>query len=444
MSFVPHTDLDRVQMLERIGVERLEDLFADLPAGVRFPDLSLPQPGSELEVERELREIASGAARGSQRPGFLGAGAARHWVPPTVDAVLRRGELFSAYTPYQPELSQGFLQATFEYQTMMCELTGMDVSTASHYDGSVALAEAALMALSAGGAARGAGGGRRKLFVSPNLDPRYREVLATYLANTDAEIVSGAACEPDASTAACIVQSPNYFGQLEAVPALAEAAHAAGALLIVVPDPVSLGLLQSPGEEGADLVAADGVGLGIPPSFGGPHLGILAVKRAHMRRTPGRLVGETVDAAGERGYVLTLGTREQHIRREKATSNICTNQGLLALRATVYMSLLGENGLGQLARVCCAKAHDLAERIAEVEGYRLHFGAPFFREFVVECPVDATDVAAVARLDGLLAGIPLERYYGEAARRLLLVAVTEKHLPGDFDQLVAALRAARR
>lgn len=434
MAFHPHTDLDRKQMLAAIGIERIEDLFGDVPAGARFPDLSLPAPCSELEVERELREIAADAARLTDRPGFLGAGAARHYVPATVDAVLRRGELFSAYTPYQPELSQGSLQATFEYQTMMCELTGMDVSTASHYDGATALAEAVLIALSATEARA------TEVVVSPNLHPQYREVLATYLRSTGAEIRSQS--QPDGATAACVVQSPNYFGQLEPVRELAEAAHAVGALLIVVPDPVALGLFRSPGREGADLVAADGQGLGIPPSFGGPHLGILGAKQAHLRRTPGRLVGETVDAAGDRGYVLTLGTREQHIRREKATSNICTNAALMALATAVHLATLGPVGLRRVAELCFHKSHYAASQIAALPGCAVNSQAPerpFFKEFVVDLPVAAERAnRAIEEEMGTVGGRPLGLDFEGMERRLLL-AVTELHTKEDIDQLVGVL-----
>jgi glycine dehydrogenase subunit 1 len=438
MSFTPHTDLDREHMLARIGSKRLEDLFPDVPSGLQFPKLALPRARSELEVERELREVSDRVAGAVRRPGFLGAGAARHYVPSTVDAVLRRGELFSAYTPYQPELSQGALQAMFEYQTMMCELMGMDVSTASHYDGASALAEAASMALTVTR--------RPKLVVSPNLDPRCLEVLRTYLANADAEITLGSS--PDAETAACIVQSPNYFGQLESVPELAEPAHASGALLIVVPDPVALGLFRSPGAEGADLVAADGVGLGIPPGFGGPHLGIFAARQAHLRRVPGRLVGETVDAEGERGYVLTLGTREQHIRREKATSNICTNAALMALAAAVHLATLGPDGLRRVARLCYHKSHYAASQIAALDGYRVNPQAPdrpFFKEFVVELPCAAAEASrAIEEQMGASGGRPLALdFEGEEMEQRLLLAVTELHTKDDIDELVDVLRRLR-
>jgi glycine dehydrogenase subunit 1 len=431
MTFRPHTALDREQMLARIGVERLEDLFPDVPVHARFPELALPQGCSELEVERELREIAAGSARTTERPGFLGAGCARHYVPATVDAVLRRGELFTAYTPYQPELSQGVLQAMFEYQTMMCELTGMDVSIASHYDGATALAEAALLALSVAGARR------RKVFVSPNLNPQLRDVLATYLSGTDAELCAEGG--PDDATACCIVQSPNYYGQLEPVEEFAANAHAAGALLIAIPDPIALGLFRPPGAEGADLVAADGQGLGIPPSFGGPHLGILGVKQQHLRRTPGRIVGETVDAAGDRGYVLTLGTREQHIRREKATSNICTNAALMALAASVHLATLGPAGLRRVAELCFHKSHYAASKLAALPGCTVNPQAPelpFFKEFVIELPVNAEQAnREIGQRMGVVGGRPLGLDF-DGQERWLLLAVTELHTRADLDELV--------
>jgi glycine dehydrogenase subunit 1 len=287
---------------------------------------------------------------------------------------------------------------------------------------------------------------RPKLVVSPNLDPRCLEVLRTYLANADAEITLGSS--PDAETAACIVQSPNYFGQLESVPELAEPAHASGALLIVVPDPVALGLFRSPGAEGADLVAADGVGLGIPPGFGGPHLGIFAARQAHLRRVPGRLVGETVDAEGERGYVLTLGTREQHIRREKATSNICTNAALMALAAAVHLATLGPDGLRRVARLCYHKSHYAASQIAALDGYRVNPQAPdrpFFKEFVVELPCAAAEASrAIEEQMGASGGRPLALdFEGEEMEQRLLLAVTELHTKDDIDELVDVLRRLR-
>jgi len=446
MAFIPHTDADRNAMLAAIGVDRMESLVTDVPEAFRFPSLDLPNVVSELEVERELQQLATRSARLVERPGFLGAGTYRHFIPATVDSVLRRGEFFTAYTPYQPEIAQGFLQATFEYQSMICELTAMDVSTASHYDGATALAEAALLALAA------ARGQRTKIVASASVHPQYREVVETYLRGTSAELVAPPIGDAgvarleallDADTAACIVQSPNYFGQFEPLAEQAEQAHAVGALLIAVPDPVALGLFRAPGDEGADIVAAEGQGLGIAPSFGGPHLGILATKQAHLRRTAGRLVGETVDAAGQRGYVLTLATREQHIRREKATSNICTNAALMALAAAVHLATLGRSGLRRVAELCFHKSHYAAAQIAALPGFEINPQAPeggFFKEFVVGLPVSAERACRAIESElGVLGGRPLGLDFPDRENQLL-VAVTEMHTRDEIDALVAVLR----
>jgi glycine dehydrogenase subunit 1 len=434
-------------MLDAIGVGRLEDLFEDVPEALRFPQLDLPAAASELEVEREVREMAERNVDVVHHPCFLGAGTYRHYIPAVVDHVLLRGEFFSSYTPYQPELSQGMLQATFEYQSMICRLTGMDVSTASHYDGATALAEAVLLALAASGP------GRTKVFASPSVHPQYREVLATYLRGTSASLeetdptaadASQLASHLDGETAACVIQSPNFFGQFEPVQRLADAAHAVGALLIVMPDPIALGLFRPPGDEGADLVAAEGQPLGIASSFGGPHLGILATKQAHVRRTAGRLVGETVDAAGERGYVLTLGTREQHIRRERATSNICTNAALMALCAAVYLATVGRAGLRQIARLCYQKSHYAAARIDRLPGCRINPHAPdqpFFKEFVVELPLPVGELNRILFEEfGILGGYDLRRDHPHLDRHML-IAVTEMHSRAEIDRLVSALEA---
>jgi glycine dehydrogenase subunit 1 len=445
MPYLPHTNDERRSMLDAIGVERLEDLFRDVPERLRFPDLDLGPALSEPEVERGLAALADRNADVRMRPCFRGAGAYRHYVPATVDAVLQRGELLTAYTPYQAELSQGNLQATFEYQTMICRLTGMDVCTASHYDGATALAEAVLLALSIHS-------DRRRIVLSPNLHPRYRDVLRTYLAGrADTTLADAGDGDPadriDDRTAACVVQSPNFFGQLEPVRALAEAAHARGALLVVVPDPIALGLFASPGEQGADVVAAEGQGLGIPLSYGGPHLGILAARRAHMRRLPGRLAGETVDAAGERGYVLTLTTREQHIRRERATSNICTNSALMALAAAVYLATVGRQGLRQIASLCYHKSHYTAGRIAELEGCRVNPQAPdrpFFKEFVVALPGSAAETNVALREEfGIVGGYDLGLVDPALADRML-VAVTEVNDRREIDAFVDALEVVAR
>ncbi len=445
MNYLPHTDADRRQMLDVVGVDHMEDLVEVIPASARFPDLDLPQALSELEVERELRQLASANVDCGARPCFLGAGTYRHYIPATVDAVLRRGELYSSYTPYQPELSQGTLQATFEYQSMLCALTAMDVSTASHYDGATALAEAVL------GALHSTPKDKTRVLVSPTVSPRYRQVLETYFRGVPETLAGPPGLDSgerdlaaliDEHTAACVLQSPNVFGQLEDVERVGRAAHERGALLVVVPDPISLGLLRPPGELGADLVAAEGQSLGIPTSFGGPHLGILTARQKHLRRLPGRLVGETVDVQGRRGYVLTLGTREQHIRREHAVSNICTNAALMALAAAVYLATVGSRGLRHIASLCYHKSHYAATRLAELPGCRVNPQAPetpFFKEFVLELPVAAAPTnRALLEDHDIIGGYDLGRL-DEGRDRQLLLAVTETSTRADIDRLVAAL-----
>lgn len=445
MTYLPHTDADRQAMLAAIGVARLEDLFDGVPAHARFPALDLPAALSEMEIEREMRAYAE---RNRGAACFLGAGAWRHFIPSTVDYVLRRGEFYTSYTPYQPEISQGMLQAMFEYQSMVCRLTGMDVSNASHYDGATALAEAVLLALNAGT------GKRAEVILSPGIHPQYRAVVSTYLRGTDASVprVDAAAAEPHAirsllgqRTAALVIQNPNFLGQFEDVRGLADKVHRAGALLIVVVDPISLGLFQPPGAYGADVVVADGQPFGIPPSFGGPHLGILATRKALVRRIPGRLVGETVDAAGARGYVLTLATREQHIRRAKATSNICTNAALSALAATVYLATMGKAGLRHVAALCYHKSHYAAGAIARRAGLKINPwapGRPYFREFAValDKPVAAVNAILLDRF-GIIGGYDLGADDPHLARHML-VSVTEMNTKDEIDRLAEALRQA--
>jgi len=450
-DYVPHTDEDRSAMLAAIGVAELEDLFDDVPERFRFPDLDLPAPISESEIEREMRELARANADMTRYASFLGAGTYRHFVPATVDAVLRRGELFTSYTPYQPELSQGLLQATFEYQSMICALTGMDVSTASHYDGATALAEGVLLALAVGGPAR------RAVVAPVTVHPQYRDVLRTYLAGTGATLTGDEDLRtdpahlvgllddvPDGELAACVVQSPDFFGRFEPVPELARRVHDAGGLLIVVADPIALGLFRAPGGDGADVVVAEGQPLGLPVSFGGPHLGILATRRAHARRTPGRLVGETLDVHGERGYVLTLSTREQHIRREKATSNICTNAALSAVAAAVYLATVGRSGLRWIAELTFHRSHYAAAQIAAIPGCSVNPdapGQPFFREFVTRLPVPVAEANRVLRRDfGVIGGYDLGRDH-PGLDHDMLVAVTEMNPRADIDRLVDGLRS---
>jgi glycine dehydrogenase subunit 1 len=433
-------------MLGAIGVARIEDLFADIPARVRSPQLRLPPPASELDIAREMRSLAARNIDIDPSLSFLGAGTYQRFRPATVDYVLSRGEFSTSYTQYQPEVSQGMLQALFEYQSMICRLTGMDVSNASHYDGATALAEAVLLALNV------AQGRRNKIILSPAVHPQYRAVVKTYLRGTDAATVIGdenpandidsLTALLDQNTAALVIQNPNFFGQFEAVDGLAATVHSAGALLVVVVDPISLGLFKPPGEYGADLVVAEGQSLGIAPCFGGPHLGIFASRMTHVRRLSGHLVGETIDAEGRRGYVLTLATREQHIRRAKATSNICTNSALCALGAAVYLATMGKAGLRQVAELCYHRSHYAAAEIGKIKGFAVNPQSPgksFFQEFVVRLPYSAADMNKRLREQGIIGGYDLGRDYPQLEQHIVL-AVTEVNTRESIDRLVRALR----
>jgi glycine dehydrogenase subunit 1 len=446
MSYVPHTDRERSEMLAAIGLPRIEDLFTDVPAHVRFPDMNLPPPTSELDIVREIQVLAARNLAVDPSLSFLGAGTYHHFRPATVDYVLSRGEFYTSYTQYQPEVSQGMLQALFEYQSMICRLTGMEVSNASHYDGATALAEAVLLALNV------ARGKRGKIILSPAIHPQYREVVKTYLRGTHAATVIGddegvADIEQlksllDQETAALVIQNPNFFGQCEPVDGLIDAVHCAGALLVVVTDPIALGLFRPPGAYGADIVVADGQCLGIPPSFGGPHLGIFAARMAHVRRLSGHLIGETVDADGQRGYVLTLATREQHIRRAKATSNICTNSAVCALGAAAYLATMGKNGLRQVAELCFHKSHYAAGEIDRLKGFAVNPQAPaqpFFKEFVVRLPHPVTEVNKHLRdKHGIIGGYDLGRDYPHLQEHML-IAMTEVNTRASIDRLIMAL-----
>jgi glycine dehydrogenase subunit 1 len=447
MTYVPHTQRETREMLAAIGVARMEDLFADVPAAVRFPVLKLPPPSSEMEITADMQALAGRNFGVDPSLSFLGAGAYHHFRPATVDYVLRRGEFYTSYTQYQPEASQGMLQALFEYQSMICRLTGMEVSNASHYDGATALAEAVVLALNV------AQGKRSKIIMSPAVHPQYRAVVRTYLRGTHADTVTGDEDGRsdlahlvkllDGETAALVVQNPNFFGQCEPVDGLADTVHRAGALLIVVTDPIALGLLRPPGAYGADLVVADGQALGIPPSFGGPYLGILASRMEYVRRLSGHLVGETVDAGGRRGYVLTLATREQHIRRAKATSNICTNSAVCAVAAAAYLATMGKQGLRGVAELCFHKSHYAAAEIGRLKGFAVNPQAPsqpFFKEFVVRLPRPPAEVNAILReRHGSIGGYDLGRDYPHLADHMLL-AVTELNTRAAIDRLVGALR----
>lgn len=442
MSYIPNTDVERAKMLEAIGVNSIEALFEVIPAEKRFPALDLPLPLSEMEVTRLLRELAEKNADLDHSPCFLGSGAYRHFIPAVVGHILSRGEFYTAYTPYQPEISQGTLTAIYEYQTMVCQLTGMEVANASMYDGATALAEAALMSARITK--------RDKVVVSSTLHPEYRQVLRTYTqgmelriqdsgfsigdGRTDRQELERAV---DEETACVLVQYPNFLGIIEDLAPLAEAAHGAGALFVVAVDPISLGMLKPPGDYGADIVVGEGQALGSPLSFGGPYLGLMACRKEHMRQMPGRLIGQTEDTKGRRGFVLTLQAREQHIRRERATSNICSNEALVALAATIYLATMGKHGLRQVAELCYHKAHYAAERVAALDGFELVFDAPFFKEFAVKMPLSSAEVNAKLLKRGIIGGYDLSQAYPELAEAMLL-CVTEMNTKEEIDQLVQA------
>ncbi len=442
--YTPHTADDRTHMLAAIGAADLAELFDDVPAHFRFPDLELPPALSEMEVMGHLQQIASANRPAGELDCFLGAGAYRHYIPAAVDEMIRRGEFLTAYTPYQPEISQGTLQALFEYQSMIAALTGMDAANASHYDGSTAVAEAINMALHIHR------GKRHKILVSPAVHPHIRGTIRTYLAGGGDAVVGDRSLENAAAPAdlmplidedvsLVIVQYPDFFGRVYDLTELAERTHEAGALLCVAINPIPLGLLKPPGEFGADIVTGEGQPLGIPMSYGGPYLGIFATRNEFVRRMAGRLVGETIDSRGQRGYVLTLATREQHIRRERATSNICTNQGLMTLAAAVYLSLLGKRGLQQVARLCYDKAHYAAQEINALGGFSLWSETPFFHEFVVRCPRPASEINRRLLDRGVLGGYDLAGDY-PALENHMLIAVTEMNTKEQIDHLVQSLQ----
>jgi len=439
MSYLSLTDADREAMLAAIGVGSVDELFRDVPPGVRYGrELDVPPALTEAELQRHLEELASRNV--VDEVCFLGAGIYDHYVPAVVDAVLQRGELLTAYTPYQPEMSQGVLQAVFEYQTAICELTGMDVSNASGYDGTTVAADACYVAKHATG--------RSTIVVTEATSPQVRQVVKTYAPGFGLDVVEvphdGGVTDPDRvrdaarDAAAVIFQTPNFFGNLEPGPDLAAAANDAGAMPIAHVDLVSLGVLEAPGNYGCAMAIGEGQSAGNAMSYGGPHYGFLAARSDYIRRLPGRIVGETVDAAGERGYVLTLQTREQHIRREKATSNITTNQTLLALAGLVHLSLLGPNGLRELGETCMALA-GYAKQQLQAAGLEPVFPRETtFKEFAVRTGRNAREALATARARGVYAGYPLGRDY-PGLDDALLVAVTEQRTVEEIDRLVEAL-----
>lgn len=446
-KYIPATDAERAEMLRMIGVGSVEDLFADLPERVRLHrPLALPPALSDPELVAELRRLAGRNGDCDQFTCFLGAGAYDHFIPSVVWHLIGRGEFLTAYTPYQAELMQGELQAGYEYQSMLCELTGMDVANASMYDGASAMAEAAVMARDLTK--------RDEVIVSTAVHPEYRQVLHTYGRPLGLRVVEvphrNGLTDPEAiervlsaHTGAIICQHPNFFGCLEDGAALADLAHRVGALLVVaIAEPLSLGILQPPGRWGADIVAGEGQPLGNHLNFGGPYLGMLATRQEFVRRIPGRLIGATIDTEGRRGFVLTLQTREQHIRRERATSNICTNEALLALAAAVYMAAVGKQGLRHVAELNLQKAAYAKAAIGRLGNYALPFAAPTFNEFVVRTPLAPPELNRQLRAHGILGGAPLGRWYPELVDSWL-VCVTEQRTRAEIDHLVATLETMR-
>ncbi|MCX5662351.1 MAG: aminomethyl-transferring glycine dehydrogenase subunit GcvPA [Planctomycetota bacterium] len=461
MDYVQITPQQRREMLKAIGVEAVEDLYSSLPEAYKLKKpLDLPglaRGQSELELQRELASLGAANHPAASAPGgcFMGAGAYDHFIPSSVDFLAGKGEFVTAYTPYQAEASQGSLQAFFEFQSQVCRLTGLDVSNASLYEGATAVAEAVLMSLNHTG--------RRRVLVASTLHPHYLAVLRTYMSDLPVKLIELQACakaghvlpetvraaleEGKGDTACLVVQSPNVLGQVEDWAGLFALAHEskmsdgslAGTLAVAVFNPIACGLLKRPGDCGADIAAGEGQPLGVPLQYGGPWLGLFAARQALLRRMPGRLVGQTTDAKGNRGFCLTLQTREQHIRGAKATSNVCTNQGLLALRATIYMSAMGPKGLREVAEHCYHKAHYAAEKAAAVPGYSLAYSGAFFHEFTLSCPVPARKIIDAGRARGLLPGVDCSSL-GIGSANQLLVAVTEKRTVEQIDALITLLR----
>ncbi len=445
--YTPHTKTEVEAMLKAVGVKDIEDLFQEIPAKYRFPELDLPPRSTEMETLAYLEEIASANATTKDMVSFLGAGAYDHYIPAAIDALLQRSEFYTAYTPYQPEISQGTLQATFEYQSLICALTGMDVCNASHYDGATASAEAVILAY------HHFRGKRKKILLSRSVNPQYRQVIHTYMQGFENLVIldggPSAALfdDPDSlvnqidmDTALVLVQYPDFFGRIIDYRKLIDTAHGVGALVAVAVNPTALGLLTPPGDFGADIVVGEGQPLGIPLSFGGPYLGLFATKNELVRKMAGRLVGETTDVSGQLAYVLTLTAREQHIRRDKATSNICSNQGLMALASTIYLSLLGRQGLRQVANLCYQKAHYAAEQLDKLEGYEvLSKDTLFFHEFLVRCPKPISMINAHLEEHSILGGYDVSADYPEL-ENCMLIAVTEKISKDDIDYLCEVLQ----
>ncbi len=441
MSYVPHTDEEIKQMLEAIGVSSIDELFKDIPQSLRTKSFNIPSGKSEFEVTQKLRHLSTKNATGLVN--FVGAGFYDHIIPAAVDAIASRSEFYTAYTPYQPECSQGWLQAIYEYQSMVCELTGLDVSNASLYDGGTALYEAAMMAIRLTG--------RNKIIMDSGVNLIYRTMLYTYTSNLSIEfveipVVHGKSSRDelfkhlDDKTAAVIIQNPNFFGVVDDYSDVVERVHKFGSLAIASVYPVSLGMLKSPGEMGFDIATGEGQSLGIPLSFGGPYLGFMSARKELVRQMPGRIVGATVDSEGKRGFVLTLQTREQHIRRERATSNICSNEALCALRAAIFVALLGKDGLGELAQNNYQRAEFAKEKLSGISGVEVKRSSSTFNEFTVMLPRPADEIVHRMIDKGFACGFPLGRFY-KGMDNYLLIAVTEKRTKEEIQSLAASLGA---
>jgi glycine dehydrogenase subunit 1 len=445
--FIPHTDKERQEMLRTIGKGSIKDLFADIPEPERFPVLDLPESISEMEAYKQMNLLADANNSCEEMINFLGAGAYHHYIPAAVDLLLQRGDFFTAYTPYQPEISQGTLQAIFEFQSLMANLTGMEVSNASHYDGATAAAETCISAYYHFRKKRG------NIILSPFIHPHYLKTIKTYLqAISDIEIRIPDISKPtdfkdsirqfvDNETALVMVQYPDFLGNILDYSAVSSFVHENGALFSTIVYPIALGILKSPADMGADFIVGEGQSLGLPLNFGGPYLGFFTTRKELIRKISGRIVGETEDEEGNRGYVLTLTTREQHIRRGKAISNICTNQGLNALAASIYLSLLGKRGLKEVAYQCYQKAHYTASQIEKIKGFKVLNEQPFFNEFVIQCPCDIKEIQNNLLEKGIFAGYNLESDY-PSRKNQLLIAATEQNTREDIDFFINSLQEA--
>ena len=427
--YTPNTDSDRRIMLDAIGVDSVDDLFSDIPAEHRNPELDLPAPTSELELRREIEAMAAENVTPGRYSSFLGGGSYRHFVPAVVRQIASRSEFMTSYTPYQPEVSQGTLQAHYEFQSMVCQLTGMEVANAGMYDGSTSMAEAVLMAARLTR--------RDRVAVLDTVSPYYRDVLATYVQAPGLRIDTVPPGDDTLAedTACLVVQQPGFLGYMDDLEVLSRRAHDRGALLIVVADPVSLAMFRPPSDYDADIVVAEGQTLGIAPTYGGPYVGIFACKQRYVRQMPGRIVGRTVDSRGRTGYVLTLQAREQHIRREKATSNICTSVGLIALMSAVYMASQGKRGLRHVAELCYHKAHYAASLIQDIPGYSLPIDGTFFREFVVRCPKPPEETNRLLLERGIIGGLDVSNQVPNG----MLICCTEVNSREEIDSLAKAL-----